>query len=117
VSFKDMVAADNVNVFLDTQHFADEYTIKYDGITYHGVKCVVSKLKEKDRTTTMRDHAQGLYMVSGTIHFNVDDLNGIEPEKGGKILIGDGSFMERYYVAQSSCTMKMVRLELEALDE
>lgn len=117
MSFKDMVAADNVNVFLDTDFFGETHTIKYDGTTYEDVKCVLTQLKEQDRSTTMRDHAQGIYLVTAILHCNVADLNGTVPEKGGKIFISDGRFMRQYFVAQSGCDMGMVRLELEGLDE
>lgn len=117
MSFRDMVSADNTGVFLDTDFFADEHTIQYDGETYENVKCVITQLREQDRSTTMRDHAQGIYLVTAIVHFNVADLNGIVPEKGGKIFISDGGFMKQYLVAQSGCDMGMVRLELEALDE
>lgn len=117
MSFKDMVSADNENVFLDTDFFAEEHTIKYDGVTYKNVKCVITQLKEQDRSTTMRDHAQGIYLVTAILHCKVADLNGIVPEKGGMFYVSDGSFMRQYLVAQSGCDMGMVRLELEALDE
>lgn len=117
MSFKDMIAADNVGVFLDTDFFAEERTIKYDGATYEKVKCIISQTEEKERSTTMRDHAQGLYLVTAVFHCNADDLGGIVPEKGGKILISDGGFMQRFYIAQSGCEMGMIRLELEAIDE
>ena len=117
MSFKDMVAADNLGVFLNTQDFAEDHDIRYDGVTYNGVPCVLTKLKEKDRSTSMSDHAQGIYLVTATLHCHLDDIGGIVPEKGGKILISDDGFMQRFFVAQSGCDMGMVRLELEALDE
>lgn len=117
MSFRDMVAADNSKVFLNTLEFADPHTIVYDGVTYENIKCVITKMKEKDRTTTMRDHAQGLYLVSAVLHCAAADLNNIVPEKGGKIKVSDGAFLPTYYVAQSGCDMGMIRLELEAIDE
>ena len=117
MSFKDMVAADNVGVFLDLDFFGEEHTIIYDGKTYDAVKCVISQLKEQDRSVTMRDHAQGLYLVTAVLHCNIADIGGILPEKGGKIQISDDSFMRFYFVAKAGCDMGMVRLELEEIDE
>lgn len=117
MSFKDMVESDNLSVFLDTEYFGEEHSIRYDGETYEKVPCVITQLKEQDRSTTMSDHAQGLYRVSAVLHCRLDDIGGILPEKGGKIHISDDAFMRRYFVAQAGCDMGMVRLELEALDE
>ena len=117
MSFKEMVEADNLNVFLDTNFFGEDRDIRYDGITYMAVPCVLTKLKEKDRTTPMSDHAQGIYRVNATLHCQLKDIGGIVPEKGGKIHVSDDGFMQRFFVAQSGCDMGMVRLELEALDE
>ena len=57
MSFKDMVRADNLNVFLDPEYFGEERKIRYDGVLYENVPCLLTKLKEKDRNTSMRDHA------------------------------------------------------------
>ena len=117
MSFKDMVEADNLSVFLNPDEFGEERDIKYDGVTYAAVPCVMTKLKEKDRNTTMSDHAQGIYRVSAVLHCRLADIGNILPEKGGKIYISEDAFMRRYFVAQAGCEMGMVRLELEALDE
>ncbi len=117
MSFKDMVEADNLNVFLDTDFFGEKHTIRYDGVTYEEVPCVITHLKEKDRSTTMSDHAQGIYRVDATLHCRLADIGGAKPEKGGKIFISDDGFMQRFFVGESGCSMGMVRVELEALDE
>lgn len=117
MSFSEMVESDNLGVFLDTEFFGELHTIQYDGETYEDVPCVITKLKEQDRSTSMSDHAQGIYRVTAVLHCRLEDIGGITPEKGGKIHISDGSFMRRYFVAQSGCDIGMVRLELEALDE
>jgi hypothetical protein len=117
MSFKDMVEADNLNVFLDTGFFAEHHNIRYDGVIYESVPCVITQLKEQDRSTPMSDHAQGVYRVTAILHCRLDDIGGLLPEKGGKIHVSDEGFMRRYFVAQSGCEMGMVRLELEALDE
>lgn len=118
MSFRDMVAADNFKVFSNTSEFADLRIITYDGETYDNVPCTISQLKAKDRVIPTKDHAQGLYMVTAICHFPLESLDGNVPEKGSKIGITDDTdFLRYYYVAQSSCDMGMVRLELEAYDE
>ena len=118
MSFRDMVQANNKTVFANTDEFADEHVVKYDGETFHKVHCVISQLKEKDRAQASKDHAQGIYYVTAVCHFPIEDLEYVVPEKGCRIDISDETgFMKRYYVAQSGCDMGMVRLELEAYDE
>ncbi len=117
MSFKDMVEADNLTVFLDPDFFGEKHDIMYDGATYEEVCCVLTHLKEKDRSTTMSDHAQGIYRVDATLHCRLADIGGVKPEKGGMIFISEDGFMQRYFVGVSGCSMGMVRVELEALDE
>ncbi len=117
MSFKDMVARDNSNVFMNLGEFADTHDVWYDGVTYEGISCVISQLKQQDRVVTMRDHAQGIYLVTSVFHCPLEAMNGNVPEKGRKIRISDGDFMRDYYVAQSGCDLGMIRLELEAYDE
>lgn len=118
MSFKDMVAADNSKVFCNTDEFAELRKIHYDGDVYVDVPVVMTKLKEKDRSVSSKDHAQGIYLVTAIVHFPVENLDDHVPEKGTRISISDDSGFDReYYVAQSGCEGKMVRLELEAYDE
>lgn len=124
MSFKEMVAADNLNVFLDVNTFGELRTVTYDGETFsgdeeEGIPCVISQLKEQERTTQMSDHEHGIYRVTAVFHCRLLDLDGAVPEKGRKFGIydTDDGFLRWYYVAQSGCDHGMVRLELEALDE
>lgn len=121
MSFKDSVAADNLNVFMSTADFAEKRTLKYDGSTYTDKPIVLSGLKEQDRHTTQSDHAQGIYRVTAVLHMRKSDLGNVQPEQGSKISInnreGGGGFFREYYVASSICEMGMLRVELEAIDE
>lgn len=129
MGFKDMVAADNLSVFMNVDEFADYRTIIYDEVTYDGadsyegkgVPIVLTGLKEQDRTTLQSDHAQGLYRVNAVLHMRIDDLGGNQPEKGAKISInnqeGGGGFFREFYVAYSDCEMGMLLVELEAFEE
>lgn len=119
--FKDMVAADNQSVFLNLGEFAEKRTIKYDGEVYEDIPIVLTGMKEKDRRQLMRDHAQGLYLVSSVLHCAMSVLGGKQPEKGTRIKINDreggGGFFREFYVAASVCEIGMLRVELEAIDE
>lgn len=121
--FKDMVAADNRNVFLNTAELADLRTVIYDGNTYSDIPLVLSGIKEKDRKQLIStsDHAQGLYLATSVLHCAAADLGGATPEKGQRIKINDeeggGGFFREFYVASSGCEMGMLRVELEAIDE
>lgn len=123
MSFKDMVAADIRNVFLNTAEYADKRTVIYDGITYTDIPIVLSGLKEQDRRQLVigSDHAQGLYLVTAVLHCAAEDLGGIQPEKGQRIKVNDqeggGGFFREFYVASSICELGMLRVELEAIDE
>lgn len=119
--FKDMVAADNADVFLNLDEFAERRTIVYDGVTYQDIPIVLSGLKEKDRRQLVSDHIQGLYLVSSILHCAEKDLGGHQPEKGRRIQINDeeggGGFFREFYVVSSVCEMGMLRVELGAVDE
>lgn len=119
--FKDMVAADIHNVFLNTEEFAELRTIRYDGEEYVDIPIVLTGLKEQDRRQLQSDHVQGLYLVTSVLHCALSDLGGKQPEKGGRIEVNDeeggGGFFRRFYVASSVCEMGMLRVELEAIDE
>lgn len=117
MSFKDMIARDNVSVFMNQNEFAETKTVSYDGIVYSDISCVICKIKEKDRTVKMSDHGQGIYLVTQTFHCDAASLEGNIPEKGRKFRIREDGYWHDFYVGQSSCAMGMIRLELEAIDE
>ena len=128
MSFKDMVAEDNRNVFLNLDEFAEKRTVLFLGEhgdcveRFEDIPVVLSGLREKDRRQlVVSDHVQGLYLVSSVLHCSIDDLGGKQPEKGQRISINDedggGGFFREFYVASSTCEMGMLRVELEAIDE
>ncbi len=119
-AFREMVAGDNLNTFLNPAEFGEERTVAYDGTTYTDIPVVLSGMKEKDRRQLSSDHVQGLYLVSSVMHCRLEDLGGKQPEKGSLIKIAKvehGTFLKEYYVASSVCEMGMLRIELEAIDE
>ena len=119
-AFLDMVADDNVNVFLNLDEFAKERDIIYDGVTYEAVPCVVNGFNEDRRNTTVSDHAQGLYRITQILHCTKESLGGNQPEQGAKIQISDEddpTFFWDYYVAASNNEEGMLRVELEGMYE
>lgn len=120
MSFKSMVESDIKDVFLNPEEFAELRTVVYDDISYENIPIVLTGLKEQERTQTVSDHAQGLYLVTAVLYCALSDLDGVWPEKGRIIKINDeenGRFFHSFYVAASSCEMGMLRIELEAFDE
>ena len=118
MSFRDAIAHDIKGVFLNLDEFAEERSVIYDG-EEHVIPIVLSGLKEQDRSSSVNDHAAGLYRVTSVMHCHLDDT-GIQPEQGKPIKISDAddqSFYHRFFIATSTVEMGMVRLELEAIDE
>lgn len=121
MSFRDMVARDIRAVFLNTEEFADERIIKYDGEVYRDVPVVISENRQSARVTRREDdHAQGLYRVDTKVNLALSDIGGKQPEKGQRFYLStdkEGSFFMGYYIGRSKVEMGMVILELEAIDE
>lgn len=119
-SFMDMVLDDNLSVFMNIDEFAKERTIKYDGIEYEDVPCVLNGFSESKRSAAASDHMQGLYRVTQVLHCRRSDLGGFQPEQGARISVSDDddpSYYWDYYVASSNVEEGMLRVELEAIWE
>lgn len=119
-SFKDMVAADNRNVFLNLAEFSEKRTVAYDGNIYQDIPIVLSGVMEKNRRQLISDHVQGLYLVTSVLHCVKADLGNEQPEKGRRIKINSkegGGFFREFCVVSSVCELGMLRIELEAIDE
>lgn len=122
MSFKDQLAADVKNVFLNTDEFADMHNVKYDGVLYENIPVVLTKIKERDRPTFKDDIMQGVYQVGAVAHIALSDLDGVVPENGHEIRIDDKSLPDNPYYVQyrivtSDCECGMITLELEAYDD
>ncbi|MBR3767532.1 MAG: hypothetical protein IKL10_04740 [Clostridia bacterium] len=121
MSFKDSIIADNNNVFLNANEFADLRTVKYDGKYYCDIPIVLSSSKEKKRKKSSSERTQGLYSVSAVLHCSKADLGGLRPEQGQRLSVnneeGGGGFFREFYVISSSLEDGMLRIELEAIDE
>ena len=47
MSFKDQLAADVKNVFLNANEFAETHNVKYDGVLYENIPVVLTKMVMK----------------------------------------------------------------------
>lgn len=122
MTFKEMVAADNKSVFLNSMEFADIHNIVYDGRTYSGIPVLLTKVRQSERTILAGDNVDGLFLVTAVAHIALSDMNGVIPEQDQKIQIDDGTalghpFYRKYRIVTSDCEMGMLVLELEAYDE
>ncbi len=122
MSFLDQVAADNMNVFLNCNEFAEIKTVEYDGVTYPDIPVVLTRLEQSKTPVPVTEHFEGLRTVSSKAHIALSDLNGIQPEEGAWIRIEDGTalgekFLRRYLIVTSGVAMGMLTLELEAIED
>lgn len=121
MSFKEMVAQDNKNVFLNADEFAEMRTVIYDGEEYPDIPIILTKTKENERPAIVGD-VQGVHVVAAIAHIAQSDLGGIIPEQKQHISISDGTalgkpFFRKFTIITSDCEMGMLNLELEAYDE
>ncbi len=122
MSFKDQLAADVKNVFLNANEFAETHNVKYDGVLYENIPVVLTKIKERNRQAFKDDIMQGVYQVGAVAHIALSDLNGVVPEHGHEIRIDDKSspdnpYYVQYRIVTSDCECGMVTLELEDYDD
>lgn len=103
-------------VFLNTSEFAEERSIRYNGILYENIPVVITGLKQQDR----RRLASGLHTGTTVLHCATIDIGGNLPEPSQKLRIyaeGDSGFYKDYRVTASSENMGMCRIELEQIKE
>ena len=65
--FKDMVRRDIRRVFLNTGEFAENRTVRYDGVEYPDIPVVLEGPVQEKRDRLTDDHVQGLHMVTATL--------------------------------------------------
>jgi len=125
MNFKDMVAADIRNVFLNTDGFAEQRTIIYDDVTYEDIPVCIQDVAEVDRPRITApgsgrggsDSAAGLYLATAVLYCARDDLGGEIPEQGHslKIKSTENSYFRKYVIVTSKCEMGMLCVELRAV--
>lgn len=122
MSFKDMVKSDIANVLMNTDEFAENHTVRYDGEVYKSIPIVLQKVKQSDRPIVQSDHMEGIFLVSAVAYIHEKDLGGVIPEQGQRFEIDDGEalgepYFRRYSVITSKCEMGLITLELRYYDE
>ena len=122
MNFKDMVAADVRNVFLNDSEFAERHTVIYDGRSFENIPIILTHIKQTELPAINGGHLDGIYTVSEVMHVSEADLKGIIPQKNQTIGIEDGTamghiYIKKYDIASVSCAEGMITLELEARDE
>ena len=128
MNFKDILAQDIHNVFLNPQEFAEIRTVRYDGETYPDIPLSLQELEAADRQRLSAcgfgrggtDGTPGLHQVGGVLFCAVSDLGGKIPKQGNTIQISTregGTYFRRYTVGLVGCEMGMLRIELEGIGE
>lgn len=117
-TFRELVAADNHEIFMNLDELAETRFVRYDGTLYEGISVVLTGAEEQPREQLSSDHAEGLYRVTDVLYCPAESLGGCTPEQGQTLWISEnGAFFRRYRVERSVCEMGMLEIELEAIDE
>lgn len=117
-TFREIVAADNHEIFMNLEELAEKRSVRYDGTLYEGVSVVLMGAEEQARKQLTHDHAEGLYRVTDVLYCPGDSLGGRTPEQGSTLELSvDGVFFHRYRVERSVCELGMLEVELEAIEE
>ena len=101
--FKEMLAADNLRVFLNPAEFAQLRTVLYEGQRYEDIPVVLSGLKEDDRAQKADDHAQGLFLLKALLQCSLADLGGVQPQKGAAAVSSANFISVKQFVNMGCC--------------
>ena len=104
-SFKDMVARDVLNVFQNSDEFAEDRRVFYDGKDFGTIPVILDQTQESD-------HGMGVYAVDTTFYAAYEHM-GCVPERFQRIWIDD----VEYRIETSSCEMGQIALGLRRHDE
>lgn len=118
MSFKDIIAGDIRNVFMNQDEFAEKCTVRYDGVVYKDITASLQEVSESDRQQRTRDdYSQGLHRASAVFYCAAEDLGGGHLCKGHTLEIarrvGAKRFRQKYTIVSCTCEMGMVEAELE----
>lgn len=122
-TFKECAAEDIEKAFLNTDEFAEERTVIYDGVTYKNIPVVEVGPKEGKRSSVVQmqhDFGQGLYKRSVTMYCAEKDLGGVKPEQGSYLSINEkkgSTFFHKFRVVESTTEAGMFRVKMEEVDE
>ena len=116
--FKDMVRRDIHKVFLNTNEFAENRTVRYDGVEYPDIPVVLEGPVKEKRDRLTDDHVQGLHKMTATLYCAQADLDGKVPKHGTILSVATsekGKFFQKYFVVASTSNIGMLHMELEAI--
>lgn len=121
MGFKDMVAQDVQNVFLNTAEFAEYYNVQYDGTEYCHIPIVLEKMRDEERQVYKDESSMGVYRKLLTAYLSPESLNGKIPEQGHEIRISSGKssnwYRDLYHIIEVDVEDGMLRIALEAYDD
>lgn len=122
-SFRDFLADDLHQVFLQPGELAELRTIRYDGKTYENIPVSLqdSGIAPRQRLTASGtgrngiDNAQGLFTARSVLFCALEDLGGKLPKQGNLLEVGqENGFFRSYLIASATHELGMLKLELEA---
>lgn len=121
-----MVQSDIASVLMNTNEFAENHTIRYDGEVYDSIPVILQKIMQSEKHFSQKfsqsSRMEGVFQVSAVAYIHESDLCGVIPEQGQLFEIDDGEalgepFFRRYTVVTSKCEMGLITLELRHYDE
>jgi len=114
MSLKDRIFADNANIFLNLNHFAELFTIYYNNETFEDIPAMLDAELESRRDRTQNDHIQGLSVVTHTFYCETKVFDGKLPHPKEKIELQDEEGrLTRYYVVSCEDDFGMCKMALQ----
>lgn len=122
MSFKDTVQQDIGNIFLNTEEFAENHTVKFGGEVYKNIPVVQEIVKQSELALSSANLMEGVYSITAKAYFDIKKTDCKMPEQGKYFEIDDGEavgkpYFRKYRVVTAEDAMGMVCLGLEAVDE
>lgn len=128
MSFQDQIARDITGVFLNTDEFAENMDVQYDGVVYKNIPVVLTRTVQSESPTLVMersrhetDRMNGVHIASAAAHIAQKDMR-VVPEQDQWIYFRDGTaaydvYWRRYRIITSDVELGMIRLALEAYTE
>lgn len=119
--FRDMMA-DDLNIFFDTEEFAELVTVRCSGSEFRNVRCVIGSTKERDRKEHRKsfadDNSEAFFVRRVKLCMPLCDMQGFIPKNGMGIGLTreTDEAMQRYIVRNASEVAGMLNLEVEVID-
>lgn len=110
-AFKQQAQADLQDVFMNTDEHADRVLVEYGG-KRRRIPVIFEENGEKDRTKTMRDNIDGVFLSYQTVFISLCDMK-VMPEKDVHIIIAG----VQYVIKETGLDVGLITLGLEVYDE